>query len=476
MTIEIKSYTKTYINGQWITPHGQGTNEVINPATEEVVATVPVCDSDDVDAAVAAAREAFKTWSLTSAAERAAMIEAVAARMKERREELAMAHTVSMGCPVHIARGLQVDGPIHGFESFAGRAFTMEEEERVNNSVVVKEAVGVCAMINPWNYPLHQFAGKVGPALAAGCTMVVKPSEETPLQDFIMAEIFDEVGLPAGVFNLVPGPGRTVGSAMTSHPDVDMVSFTGSTGAGVRISQAAAPTVKRVALELGGKSPIILTEDCDLQAAVAYSAANITSNTGQTCTALTRMLAPESHYEEIVELVKQAFEQVNLGSPMDESVHMGPMCSASQLSTVKRLIDQGIEDGARLVTGGSEVPEGFDQGYYVKPTVFADVHNDMTIAREEIFGPVLCIIPYKDIDEAVAIANDTIYGLNSNVWAKTKEEGMAICRRIRSGLTYVNDGGFNYEAPFGGYKQSGNGREWGDHGLSEYVEIKSIQL
>ena len=359
--MDIKHYEKTYINGKWVTPHGQGTNKVINPATEEVIATVPVCDTHDVDTAVAAAKEAFKTWSLTSAAERSAVIEAIAARMKERRDELAMAHTLSMGCPLHISRAIHVDGPIVGFESFAKRAFIMEEEERVNNSIVVKEAVGVCAMINPWNYPLHQFAGKVGPALAAGCTMVVKPSEETPLQDFIMAEIFDEVGLPAGVFNLVPGPGRVVGSAMTSHPDVDMVSFTGSTGAGVRISEAAAPTVKRVALELGGKSPIILTEDCDLQAAATYSAANITSNTGQTCTALTRMLAPESRYEEIVELVKRAFEQVTVGSPLNETADMGPMCSASQLAIVKSYIDKGMEEGARLVTGGSETPEGFDK-------------------------------------------------------------------------------------------------------------------
>ena len=476
MTQAIKHYQKIYINGEWIVPHGQGSNEVINPATEEVIATVPVCSTQDVDAAVAAAREAFASWSRTSAAERSALIEAIAAKMKERREELAMAHTQSMGCPLHISRAIQVDGPIFGFESFAKRAFTMEEEERVNNSLVVKEAVGVCTMINPWNYPLHQFAGKVAPALAAGCTMVVKPSEETPLQDFIMAEIFDEVGLPAGVFNLVPGPGRVVGSAMTSHPDVDMVSFTGSTGAGVRISEAAAPTVKRVALELGGKSPIILTEDCDLEAAAAYSAANITSNTGQTCTALTRMLAPESRYDEIVELVRRAFEQVTVGSPLNEAVDMGPMCSASQLATVKRLIDKGVEEGARLVTGGSESPEGFDTGYYVKPTVFANVHNDMTIAREEIFGPVLCIIPYKDIDDAVTIANDTIYGLNSSVWARTQEEAIVICRRIRSGLSYANDGAFNYEAPFGGYKQSGNGREWGDHGLAEYIETKSIQL
>jgi aldehyde dehydrogenase (NAD+) len=396
--------------------------------------------------------------------------------MKQRREELAMIHSQTMGCPLHIAQIIQVDGPIVGFESFSKRASLMEIEEQVNNSVVVKEAVGVCAMINPWNYPLHQFAGKVAPALAAGCTMVVKPSEETPVQDFIMAEIFDEVGLPAGVFNLVPGPGRVVGAAMSSHPDVDMVSFTGSTGAGIRISESAAPSVKRVALELGGKSPIILTEDCDLQAAAAYAAVNITCNTGQTCTALTRMLAPESRYEEIVQLVKQEFEKVTVGSPMDQSTDMGPMCSANQLSTVRDYIEKGISEGARLVTGGSDTPEGFHQGYYVKPTVFADVTNDMTIAQEEIFGPVLCIIPYQDIDHAVEIANDTVFGLNSHVWARTKEEGMAICRRIRAGLSYVNDGDFNYEAPFGGYKQSGNGREWGDHGLSEYVEVKSIQL
>lgn len=474
--MKIEHYNHIYINGNWVPPHGEGTIEIINPATEQVVATVPACDAEDVNRAVAAAKEAFKTWSQTPSRVRASLIEAIVTKMKERQDELALAHTVTMGCPLHISQIIQVAGPIYGFGSFAKRASLMDVEEQINNSLVVKEAVGVCAMISPWNYPLHQFTAKVAPALAAGCTMVVKPSEQTPIQDFIMAEIFDQVGLPAGVFNLVTGPGHVVGAAMSAHPNVDMVSFTGSTGAGVAISESAASSIKRVALELGGKSPIILTDDCDLQAATAYAAANIISNTGQTCTALTRMLVPNSCYEEVVQLMKQAFERVTVGDPLNRATEMGPLCSEHQLRTVTSYIEQGISQGARLVTGGLGAPEGLDQGYYVKPTIFADVTNEMVIAQEEIFGPVLCIIRYQDIEQAIAIANDTVFGLNSHVWAKTKQQGMAICRRIRAGLCYVNDGDFNYEAPFGGYKQSGNGREWGDHGLSEYIELKSIQL
>lgn len=467
-------HDKFYINGQWQDAQGQDRHDVIHPATEEVVATVALGNKDDVDAAVNAARAAFDSWSTSSAEFRADLIRKAAARLRERREDLVTAVSQSMGCPPHITPWLQIDGPIGAFEGYADRCADMEKVKEVNNSLVVKEAAGVCGFINPWNYPLNQLMGKIAPALAAGCTIVVKPSEQTPLQDIIVAEVLHEVGFPAGVFNLVIGLGHEVGAALSSHPEVDVVSFTGSTRAGILVAEAAAPTVKRVTQELGGKSAFVITEDADLEAAVRCGVDDVMINTGQTCIALTRMLVPASRYEEATKIAKEYTETLKVGYD-NEEVYVGPMSSARQRDTVQRYIEIGMEE-ATLLTGGLGAPEGLDKGFYVKPTIFSDVNNDMRIAREEIFGPVLVMIPYQDLEEAVTIANDTPYGLSSGVYAKTKEDGIAIARRLRAGQCYVNGGDYNYDAPFGGYKQSGNGREWGDEGLHEFVEIKAIQL
>ncbi|WP_444915999.1 aldehyde dehydrogenase family protein [Microbulbifer sp. EKSA008] len=465
---------KLFINGEWREPLGTSSHPVINPATEEMICQVVEGSAEDVDIAVAAARSAFRKWRHTSADQRSALLNAIADGMEERKEDLIQAISQTLGCPAHITRWLHVDGPIYAMRYYAGRTSIMEETEKAAHSVLIREPIGVCGFITPWNYPLHQFVGKVAPALAAGCTMITKPSETTPLQDFVMAEIIEAAGVPAGVFNLIPGAGSVVGAELSSHPGIDMVSFTGSTRAGVEVAKAAAPTVKRVTQELGGKSPLIITPDADLKAAVRWGCEDVFINSGQTCTALTRMLVPAEHYEEAVEVAKQVAEEVAMGT--DANAFMGPLSSARQLEIVRGYIKKGIEEGARLVTGGLDLPTELDKGFYVKPTVFADVHNDMAIAREEIFGPVTCLIPYKDMDEAVAIANDTEYGLSSGVWAKDAESAMPIVRRIEAGLCFVNGGEFNYDAPFGGYKRSGNGREFGEAGLGEFIELKSVQL
>lgn len=470
----MKVYDKLYIDGQWTAPAGQNSHDVIHPATEAVVARVALGNAADVDQAVLAARRAFASWSSTPAAERARLIKAATVRLREREQDLVDAVSQAMGCPPHITPWLQIQGPLGAFESFAERAFQMEEHKEVNNSMIVKEAAGVCGFINPWNYPLNQLMGKIAPALAAGCTMVVKPSEQTPLQDLIVAEVFDEVGFPSGVFNLVVGLGHDVGAAIAAHPEVDVVSFTGSTRAGVLVAQAAAPTVKRVTQELGGKSAYLITADADIEAAVKYGVDDVMINTGQTCTALTRMLVPASRYEEACAIAKSHCESLVVGFD-DPKAFVGPMSSERQRNTVQSYIEKGLEE-ATLLTGGPGMPDGFDKGYFVKPTIFRDVNNQMAIAREEIFGPVLCMIAYNDLAEGIAIANDTPYGLSSGVYAKDKEAGLAIARKMRAGQCYVNGGDFNYQAPFGGYKQSGNGREWGDEGMHEFVEIKSIQL
>ncbi|MBN8431086.1 aldehyde dehydrogenase family protein [Microbulbifer salipaludis] len=463
-----------YINGEWRDSKGGSLHPVINPATEETLCEVIQGSMEDVDDAVAAAKAAFKEWRHTRAAKRQALMHAIADGMEARKQDLIDAVSQALGCPPHITEWLHIDGPIYSMRYYADRAALMEETEKAGHSVVMKEPVGVCGFITPWNYPLHQFVGKVAPALAAGCTMIQKPSEMTPLQDYVMAEIIDAAGLPAGVFNLVPGAGPIVGAALSSHVDIDMVSFTGSTRAGIEVAKSAAPTVKRVCQELGGKSPFIITPDADLEAAVRWGCEDVFINTGQTCTALTRMLVPAERYEEAVEIAKKVAEEVAIGTGSDD--FMGPLSSARQRDIVLSYIDKGVAEGARLVAGGSEAPEGFSKGFYVKPTVFADVTNDMAIAREEIFGPVTCMIPYKDMDEAIAIANDSEYGLSSGVWAKDAEAAMPVVRRIEAGLCFVNGGEFNYDAPFGGMKRSGNGREFGAAGLDEFIELKSVQL
>jgi aldehyde dehydrogenase (NAD+) len=370
---------------------------------------------------------------------------------------------------------VQVDGPITGLEQYVELAGLMDEVREVGNSLVIREAVGVCAFINPWNYPLHQLIGKLAPALAAGCTVVVKPSQETPLHAFLLAQMIEDIGLPAGVFNLVSGPGLKVGEALAKHPDVDMVSFTGSTGAGVRVAQAAAPSVKRVCLELGGKSPLLIAEDADLAAAVRYGVQDVMINSGQTCTALTRMLLPASRYAEAVELALAETLSLRMGDPLDPQSFLGPMCSAGQKRTVLDYIKIGQQEGARLLCGG-DTPSAFERGFYVSPTLFADVDNRMRIAQEEIFGPVLCLIPYTDEAQAIQIANDSPFGLSSGVWAGSAERALHLGRQLRAGQCFLNGAAFNYQAPFGGYKQSGNGREWGEEGLNEFVEVKAIQV
>ncbi|MEX6502428.1 aldehyde dehydrogenase family protein [Pseudomonas zhanjiangensis] len=469
-------HRQLFIDGQWRAPSGSGLAEVLDPATEQVIGRVPLGDERDVERAVQAARRAFGPWSRTPASVRAGYIRALAEQLEARAEGMAALITAELGMPVQWCRPVQVEGPIEGLRSYAELAALMDEVREVGNSLVVREAVGVCAFINPWNYPLHQLIGKLAPALAAGCTVVVKPSQETPLHAFLLAEMVQASGLPAGVFNLVSGPGARVGEALARHPEVDMVSFTGSTGAGVRVAQAAAPTVKRVCLELGGKSPFIIGADADLAAAVRHGVQDVMINSGQTCTALTRLLLPASRYAEALELAVAETEALRLGDPQDPASFLGPMCSAGQRRTVQDYIRLGQEEGARLLCGGAEPPAEFERGYYQRPTLFADVDNRMRIAQEEIFGPVLCLIPYRDEDQAVALANDSPFGLSSAVWTASRERSLALARRLRAGQCFLNGAAFNYRAPFGGYKQSGNGREWGEEGLHEFVETKAIQI
>ena len=471
----MRTYDKFYIGGQWVEPIGKGTSEVINPATGEISATVPYGNAEDVDAAVAAARKAFASWSQTSAATRAEFLRKIAIEGEKRNADLTQTIIDELGMPVQNAAVFQVDPLAIICESFANKAKHMEEQKEVGNSVVVSEPIGVCAMINPWNYPVWQMIGKVAPAIAAGCTMVVKAASQTPSHLFIFAEICDAVGLPPGVFNMVHGSGKEIGAALSSHPDVDLVTFTGSTAAGIQVSNKAAPDVKRVCLELGGKSPFVITEEADLDAAINFGVTDVMVNTGQTCNALTRMIVHESIYEKAVELAKSKAEDLVVGDPADPGVFVGPMSSAGQKQAVLDHINQAVADGARLVTGGTDMPAGLTTGNYVSPTIFADVTNDMTIAQEEVFGPVLVMIKYSDIDQAVAIANDTPYGLAAGVWAGDKDKATAIARRIRAGQCAINGGAANHEAPFGGYKESGNGREFGVEGLHEYCELKAMQ-
>ena len=472
----MRTYDKFYINGQWVEPIGQGTSDVINPSTGAISARVPMGNAEDVNAAVAAAKGAFKTWSQTSAAERAAFLRQLAAEAKNRNADLTQTIIDELGMPIQHAAAFQVDPLEIICESFADKAKHMEEEERVGNSIVIKEPIGVCAMINPWNYPIWQMIGKVAPAIAAGCTMVVKAASQTPSHLFIFAEMCDAVGLPAGVFNMVHGSGKEIGPLLSSHPDVDLVSFTGSTAAGIQVSNAAAPTVKRVCLELGGKSPFVITEEADVKAAIDFGIEDVMVNTGQTCNALTRMVIHESVYDTAVELAKAKAETLAVGDPGDPDVFVGPMSSEGQRQTVVDYIDKGLAEGARLVTGGTEMPEGLSRGNFVAPTVFAEVTNDMTIAQEEIFGPVLAMTRYSTIEEAIDIANDTPYGLAAAVWAGDQDKAIAIAKKIRAGQCAINGGEANHEAPFGGYKESGNGREFGEAGLDEYCELKALQL
>ena len=467
---------KLYIDGSWVASAGSGTIDVINSTTEEVMGRIPEGTPDDVDKAVKAARAAFDSWSQTSVEERAKYLTRITEGLQARMDEIATVVSEEVGMPKSLSLLVQAGLPLMSFMNTAQVVAEYPFEEQVGNSLVVKEPVGVVGAITPWNYPLHQIAAKVAPALAAGCTVVLKPSEVAPLNAFILAEIIDEVGLPAGVFNLVTGTGPVVGEAIAAHPDVDMISFTGSTRAGKRVSEVASQRVARVALELGGKSPNIILDDADFERAVTDGVGKAFLNSGQTCSALTRMLVPRSRLAEVEDLAVKAAETYTPGDPFGEATRLGPLVSAAQRERVRGYIQKGVDEGANLLTGGVEPPEGLEQGFFVRPTVFSEVRNDMTIAQEEIFGPVLSILPYDDEDEAVRIANDTIYGLAGGVWAGDQERAKAVARKIRTGQVEINGGGFNALAPFGGYKQSGHGRELGKFGLEEFLETKSMQL
>ncbi|MFG1614876.1 aldehyde dehydrogenase family protein [Nonomuraea wenchangensis] len=463
-----------YIGGSWTASASDESIEVVNPATEEVIDHVPAGSPDDVESAVAAARRAFPSWSRTAPAERGKLLAAAAELLRQRADDVAAAIATDMGSPLGFALKVQTLMPAGVLASFAQLAESHPREQRVGSSLVVKEPIGVVAAITPWNYPLHQIVCKVGAALAAGCTVVLKPSEVAPLAAYELAGILDEVGLPPGVFNLVSGRGPVVGEAMAAHPEVDMVSFTGSTAAGRRVAALAAETVKRVALELGGKSANVILPDADLKLAVKVGVANCFVNAGQTCSAWTRMIVHRDQYDEAVRLAVEAARGYTVGDPFDESTRIGPLVSQVQRDRVIRYINRGQEEGARLVAGGTERPH--ERGFYVEPTVFAGVEPGMAIEQEEIFGPVLSVIPYTTEDQAVSIANGTRYGLAGAVWAGTEERALGLARRLRTGQVAVNGGRFNPLAPFGGYKQSGVGRELGEYGLEEYLEIKSLQL
>ncbi len=464
-----------YIGGEWVAPSSAEVLEVTSSGTGELYATVPAGTADDAARAVAAAAAAFPSWSVTSPKERGEFLQRVSEKLAERADDIALTIAHEVGMPLMLAKGIQVGLPTMTFADQAQRIQSYVWEEEIGNSVVVREPVGVVVAITPWNYPLHQIALKVAPALAAGCTVVLKPSEGAPINAFALADIFHELGLPKGVFNLVTGVGPVVGEALAGDARVDMVSFTGSTRAGKRVMHLAADGVKRVALELGGKSANVILEDADVARAVADGVFKCYLNSGQTCSALTRMVVPRSRLAEVEDVAVATAVGFAPGDPVTGSSLLGPLVSAAQLERVRGYIRRGVEEGARLLCGGVEPVEGLDAGYYVAPTVFSDVRNDMTIAQEEIFGPVLSIIPYDSEDEAIEIANDSAYGLAGGVWAGTDERAFEFARKIRAGQIEINGGAFNVLAPFGGYKQSGVGREVGTFGLEEFLEVKAIQ-
>ncbi|MFZ5571055.1 MAG: aldehyde dehydrogenase family protein [Thermodesulfobacteriota bacterium] len=463
-----------YMDGKWRKPSGNEWLEVENPCTETVVGRVAMGNTADVDTAVTAAGRAFESWSTTSVEEREDFLLRIAEALAERQDEIGDTIAGEMGMPVTWARMLQAGLPIAAFNSFARIIKDYPFAYGADSTHIRREPIGVCGFITPWNYPLHQIAGKVAPAIAAGCTMVLKPSQLAPLNAFLLAEIMEAVGLPPGVFNLVCGSGNEVGQALAAHAGVDMISLTGSTASGVKVARTAAGTVKRVTLELGGKSANILLPDADFEVAVPEGINACFLNSGQTCSALTRMLVPRDRQAEAIEMAVAETETLVMGDSSDEDAFLGPLVSRDQRESVREYIRRGIEEGARLVLGGPEPPAGFVTGYYVRPTIFADVRPEMTIAREEIFGPVLAIIPYDTEEQAVRIANDSIYGLSGAVWSTDLDKARSVAAKLRTGQVFLNGAGFDVYAPFGGYRQSGNGRERSRYGLEEFLEIKAI--
>jgi acyl-CoA reductase-like NAD-dependent aldehyde dehydrogenase len=473
---EVQVRDRVYIGGEWVAPSGSEPIEVINSTTEEVMGTIPSCSPEDADRAVAAARAAFPSWSATPREERADYLNAIAAGLAERSEEVAATIAQELGMPLKLCQIVQVGLPTSQFAAAAKLIDEVAWEEEIGNSRVIREAMGVLGAITPWNYPLNQIVAKVAPALAAGCTVVLKPSEVTPLNAFQLTEVIEAVGLPAGVFNLVTGTGPVVGEAIAAHPGIDMVSFTGSTRAGRRVSELASATVKPIAMELGGKSPNLILDDAELERAVPDGVAKCFLNSGQTCSALTRMLVPRDKLAQAEELAAATAEAFTPGDPFEESTRLGPLVSDLQRERVRGYIRKGEEEGAKLVTGGAEAPDGLEHGFFVRPTVFSEVSAEMTIAQEEIFGPVLAIQPYDGEDDGVRIANDSPYGLAGGVWSGDQEHAIAVAKRIRTGQIEINGGAYNPLAPFGGYGQSGHGRENGRYGLEEMLQVKSLQL
>jgi aldehyde dehydrogenase (NAD+) len=467
---------KLYINGQWVAPHGKGLIAVVDPSTEGIYAQIPEGAPEDATAAVLAARAAFDQWSALTGAQRSEYLEKIAAGLKARSADLSNAIASEVGMPVKMAGMVQVAGPVWNWGNYAKIAKEFQFETKLGHSLIVREAIGVVSAITPWNFPLNQITLKVAAAMAAGCTVVLKPSEVAPINAFILAEVIHEAGLPAGVFNLVTGYGPVVGEVLASHPEVDMVSFTGSTGAGKRVAELAAKTVKKVALELGGKSAAVILDDADLKSSVKSTVANCFLNSGQTCSATTRMLVPRAKLEEALGYAKEFAQTYTLGPAMGEGAKLGPLVSEIQRSRVRQYIEKGQAEGATLVTGGADAPSDLAKGFFVQPTVLAAKSSKDTVAQEEIFGPVLTVIPFDSEAEAIAIANDSPYGLGGAVFAGTDEHAIAVAKKIRTGQININGGQWNPQAPFGGYKQSGVGRENGLYGMEEFLEYKSLQL
>jgi acyl-CoA reductase-like NAD-dependent aldehyde dehydrogenase len=471
----VKTYEHFYIDGAWQKPAGTDTIDVHSASTEEVIGRIPRGTAVDVDRAVAAARRAFDSgWGLTTTAERAEWIRRLASALESRVQDIATTISQEVGMPIRMSTPVQAQLPVNVTRTYADLITGLGLEEQVGNSIIVREPFGVVGMITPWNYPLHQIMAKVAPALAAGCAMVLKPSEIAPLNSYLLAEAAMEIGLPAGVLNIVHGEGPVVGEAIARHPGVDMISFTGSVRAGQRVSALAAETIKKVTLELGGKSAFIVLDDAPLEKAIPTGVNNAMLNSGQTCSAWTRMVVPRGRLAEVLDLASASVAKLKLGDPLDAGSKLGPLVSEPQRQRVEGYIQKGLQEGARLVAGGKR-PAEFTRGHWIEPTIFADVQPKMTIAQEEIFGPVLAVLPYDSEDEAVAIANDTIYGLAGGVWSGDKDRALRVARRMRTGQVDVNGGRFNPLAPFGGYKRSGVGREFGKYGLEEFFQIKSLQ-